>query len=39
VEQLAAERGIDMKRSELAVLDALWDEAKLTEGERPPVER
>ncbi len=29
VEQLAKERGIDMKSSDLAVLDALWDEAKI----------
>lgn len=29
VEQLAAERGIDMKAASLEELDALWDEAKL----------
>ncbi len=28
VEKLANERGIDMKNSDLTVLDALWDEAK-----------
>ncbi len=28
VEKLAKERGIDMKNSDLEVLDALWDEAK-----------
>ena len=28
VEQLAAEKGIDMKSSPLEVLDELWDEAK-----------
>jgi len=29
VEQLAAEKGIDMKSSPLEVLDSLWDEAKV----------
>lgn len=29
VEELAAERGIDMKSSSLEVLDSLWDEAKV----------
>ncbi len=28
VEQLAKERGVDMKSADIAVLDALWDEAK-----------
>lgn len=32
VEQLAAERGIDIKSSDLKQLDSLWDEVKSTEG-------
>jgi tetrapyrrole methylase family protein/MazG family protein len=32
VERLAAERGIDLRASDLATLDALWDEIKATEG-------
>jgi tetrapyrrole methylase family protein/MazG family protein len=31
VERLAAERGIDLHASDLAALDALWDDAKVTE--------
>jgi uncharacterized protein YabN with tetrapyrrole methylase and pyrophosphatase domain len=31
VERLAVERGIDLHASDLAVLDALWDDAKVTE--------
>jgi uncharacterized protein YabN with tetrapyrrole methylase and pyrophosphatase domain len=31
VERLAVERGIDLHASDLAALDALWDEAKVTE--------
>ncbi len=30
VEQLAADRSIDLRTSDLATLDALWDEAKNT---------
>lgn len=33
VERLATERGMDMPRATLAELDALWDEAKLTDTE------
>ncbi|MFM8418489.1 MAG: nucleoside triphosphate pyrophosphohydrolase, partial [Actinomycetota bacterium] len=29
VQQLATQRGIDMTSSDLAQLDALWDEAKI----------
>jgi tetrapyrrole methylase family protein/MazG family protein len=39
VELLAAERGIEINRAELAVLDSLWDEAKVAENERPRAER
>jgi uncharacterized protein YabN with tetrapyrrole methylase and pyrophosphatase domain len=30
VERLAAERGVDLRTSELDVLDALWDDVKAT---------
>ena len=30
VERLATERGIDLRASDLATLDALWDEVKAT---------
>ena len=33
IEQLAAERGIDVQTAGLAVLDALWDEVKASEAE------
>jgi uncharacterized protein YabN with tetrapyrrole methylase and pyrophosphatase domain len=32
IERLAAERGIDVKTAGLEVLDALWDEMKISEG-------
>ena len=34
VEDLAAERGIDMKKSDLDQLNMLWAESKKTEGEK-----
>ena len=35
IEQLAAERGIDVKTAGLAVLDGLWDEVKAAERAAP----
>jgi len=39
VEQLAADRGIDLHNSDLATLDALWDEVKLADSAVDPTDR